>query len=213
LTQKNNKVRMSMDSSKNGRDWASNLETLLANLKVLSITDRQGMEMPVQDGFEQWLEAVGQLRRESGCVYFVGNGASASMASHFATDLAKNGGARTQVFTDLSLLTALGNDIRFAEVFAEPLNWYARPGDMLVAISSSGNSPNIVRAVEVIREKQGQVVTISGFNRGNAIRQLGDINFYFPSTTYGQAETGHAIILHYWMDLVESSFKMERGRP
>ena len=69
------------------------------------------------------------------------------MASHFAADLAKNGRVRAEVFTDLSLITAVANDINYDSVFAEPLRWQMREGDMLVAVSSSGNSPNVVAGV------------------------------------------------------------------
>ena len=79
---------------------------------------------------------------------------------------------------------------------------------MVVAISSSGNSPNIIRAVHQAKELGGTVITISAMNEDNAIRKLGDLNFYVPAKTYGLAETAHAAILHFWMDLVESKIKM-----
>jgi D-sedoheptulose 7-phosphate isomerase len=198
---------MMQDAPKNLMDWDSHLELMQASLRALTVTDRFGTEITPGQGFQRWQEAACNIRRDGGCVFLVGNGASAAMASHFATDLAKNGGLRTQVFTDPSLITALGNDIRFEEVFSEPLGWYMKAGDMLVAISSSGNSPNVVRAVQVAQQKHGQVVTLSGFKKDNAIRQSGDINFYLPSSSYGQAETGHHAILHYWMDMVECDAK------
>jgi len=144
-----------------------------------------------------------QLRTRRGRLFLAGNGASASMASHFATDLAKNAGIRTQVFTDLSLLTALGNDIAYEAVFAEPLRWYAEAGDILVAISSSGNSPNIVQAVLAAKELGLTVVTLSGMRPDNRIRGLGELNLYLPAPTYGLAESCHAFLLHCWMDQLE----------
>jgi D-sedoheptulose 7-phosphate isomerase len=75
------------------------------------------------------------------------NGANASMVSHFGAEMAKNGGVRAMVFTDLSLLTAIANDVSYEDVYAEPLRWYMKRKDMVVAINSSGNSPNIVNAV------------------------------------------------------------------
>ena len=129
------------------------------------------------------------------------------MASHFAADMAKNGGVRTMVFTDLSLLTAVANDFNYEDVYAEPLRWHMKRKDMVVAISSSGNSPNIVRAVVQAKRLGGTVITISAMIEDNSIRKLGDLNFYVSAKTYGLAETAHAAILHFWMDLVESKRK------
>lgn len=187
----------------NAIEWSQHLTSLAACLEGLIVTSRDGAVYNAEEGFGRWLNAANSVKQRSGCVFLAGNGASASMASHFATDLAKNGCVRTQVFTDLSLITALGNDIRFEEIYAEPLRWYMQPQDILVAISSSGNSPNIVRAVDAAQELGGFVVTLSGFHPDNAIRRRGDLNFYIPAPTYGLAETGHASILHHWMDLVE----------
>lgn len=76
-------------------------------------------------------------------------------------------------------------------------------GDMLVAISSSGNSPNVLSGAETARKLGGAVITLSAMKEENALRKLGVLNFYIPGQTYGLAETGHAAILHFWMDLVE----------
>jgi D-sedoheptulose 7-phosphate isomerase len=145
------------------------------------------------------------LRQRLRTVYLIGNGASASMASHFAADLAKNGHLHTQVFSDLSLITAISNDLGYEHVFAEPLRRRAQPQDMLVAISSSGNSPNLLKAVDVAHEKRLTVVTLSAMQPDNALRQLGDLNVYLGAKTYGLAETAHAAVLHHWMDQVEVS--------
>ena len=87
-----------------------------------------------------------EIRNARRTIYLVGNGASASMASHMASDLSKNAGLHTHVFSDPSLLTAISNDIGYEDVFALPLKGRAVKGDMLVAISSSGKSPNILKA-------------------------------------------------------------------
>jgi D-sedoheptulose 7-phosphate isomerase len=125
------------------------------------------------------------------------------MASHFAADLAKNGHLHTQVFSDLSLITAISNDMGYEHVFAEPLRRRAQPQDMLVAISSSGNSPNLLKAAEVARDKGLTLVTLTAMAPDNALRQLGDLNLYVGASTYGLAETAHAAVLHHWMDQVE----------
>ena len=144
-----------------------------------------------------------RLKNEFGTIFLVGNGASASMASHFSADITKNLHIRTQIFTDLSLITACANDICYEEVYAEPLHWSMKRGDMLVAISSSGNSPNIVRAIDTAKAIGGRIITLSAMDVDNKIRSMGDLNFYIPANTYGLAETCHAAILHYWVDLME----------
>ncbi len=162
------------------------------------------ISVKVDQAFQQLLRMTVQLRENSGVIYLVGNGASASMASHMATDLAKNGHLHTQVFADISLITAIANDLTYEEVFAEPLRNRMASCDMLVAISSSGNSPNIVRAVDTALGKGAHVITLSAMSVENSIRSKGHLNFYIPSQTYGMAETCHAAILHYWMDCVAS---------
>jgi len=124
------------------------------------------------------------------------------MASHYAADLAKNADLHTQVFTDMSLMTAIANDIAFDMVFVVPLERRLRPGDMVVAISSSGNSPNVVKAAEFAVSRNATLVTLTAMQSTNTLRQLGTLNFWLPADTYGMAETGHAAILHYWMDQV-----------
>ncbi len=124
------------------------------------------------------------------------------MASHSAVDLAKNGRIRTEIFTDVSLITAIANDISYEQIFVEPLMLKMIEGDMLVAISSSGNSQNVLRGAETARNLGGIVITLSAMKSENALRKLGDLNFYVPAQTYGFAETGHAAVLLFWIDQV-----------
>ena len=188
--------------------WQQNISDLYVLLQSLSVQDSQRINFEVDEGFARLTELTFRVHSEGSTIYFLGNGASASMASHFAADMAKNGGVRTMVFTDLSLLTAVANDLSYEDVYAEPLKLYMKKEDMVVAISSSGNSPNIVRAVVQAKKLGGTVITISAMKEDNAIRKLGDLNFHVPAKTYGCAETAHAAILHFWMDLVESKREM-----
>ena len=189
-------------------EWRKNISDLYVLLESLTVLDSQGNFFDAEEGFVRLTQLTFRVHSEGATIYYLGNGASASMASHFAADMAKTGGVRTMVFTDLSLLTAVANDLSYEAVYAEPLKWYMKRGDMVVAISSSGNSPNIVRAVVQAKGLGGTVITISAMNEDNAIRKLGDLNFYIPAKTYGLAETAHAAILHFWMDLFELSRKM-----
>lgn len=124
------------------------------------------------------------------------------MASHVSADLAKNAHVHTEVFTDLSLITAIANDISFDEVFAEPLRRRMKTGDMLVAISSSGQSKNILQAVATAKELGGRTITLSAMKPENPLRRQGELNLYVSAQTYGLAETCHAAVLHYWIDTI-----------
>ena len=189
---------------KTANPWSHYVASLQKILYMLSIMDGDGKDLDAAKGFLILTEWARQIREAGRCIFFIGNGASASMASHFSADMAKNGKIRTRVFTDLSLLTATANDICYEEVYSDPLKLYMKPGDMLVAISSSGNSPNIVKGTETAKALEGKVVTLSAMNEDNVIRKRGDLNLYIPGETYGMAETGHAAILHFWMDSIES---------
>jgi D-sedoheptulose 7-phosphate isomerase len=160
--------------------------------------------MDADSAYDQWTDMTVQVRNHRRTVFLIGNGASASMASHVAADLAKNGHVRTEVFTDLSLITAIANDVSFEAIFSEPLSRRLSEGDMVVAISSSGRSQNIVRAVELTRERGGCIITLSAMRPDNPLRGNGELNFYIPADTYGMAETCHAALLHYWIDKVIS---------
>ncbi len=183
-------------------NWNKNIEELKYTLTLLSVLNDFGEELDSDKAFALWTEYTFKIRENRRTIYLIGNGASASMASHMAADLAKNAHIHTEVFSDLSLITAIANDISYEEVFAEPLRRRMVEGDMLVAVSSSGNSPNILRATEAAVSYGGIVVTLSAMNESNKLRKLGNLNFYVPAQTYGLAETSHAAIMHYWMNSV-----------
>jgi D-sedoheptulose 7-phosphate isomerase len=181
-------------------NWGDNIIQLSHTLKDLSARDLRGIELDQDEAFALWRDTTLKLRPAGRRVFFIGNGASASMASHFAADLEKSTGLPTEVFTDLAQITALANDLSFEEVFSEPLRIRMAPEDMLVAISSSGNSPNVVLGASTAREKKGFLVTLSAMDPENKIRGWGDLNFYVPARSYGLAETSHAAIMHFWLD-------------
>lgn len=138
----------------------------------------------------------------SGKLFFIGNGASASIASHMATDFWKNAGIRALCFNDSSLLTCISNDYGYSHVFEKPIEAFAENNDILIAISSSGKSKNILRAVSVAKKKRLKIITLSGFNDNNPLRKLGDMNFYVPLASYGHVETAHLAICHSLVDLI-----------
>jgi D-sedoheptulose 7-phosphate isomerase len=135
-------------------------------------------------------------------VYVFGNGGSASTAGHWVCDLVKNtateGRGRMQVLSladNLAMLSALGNDISYDDVFRFPLAAYAREGDIAVAISASGNSPNLLRACEWAKEHGIAVVALTGF-AGGSLKDLADLHVNIPSDNYGIIEDLHLAVGH-----------------
>ena len=183
--------------------WEKKIGQFATVLLKLSFRNGNSLEYSRDKGFQIWKELTVAVREKEHTLYLIGNGASASMASHFAADLAKNAHLHTEVFSDLSLITAIANDMGYEWVFAEPLRRRVKKGDMLVAISSSGCSSNILRAVAVAQEAGLSIVTLSAMSSENPLRSSGHLNIYLPAETYGYAETCHAAILHHWMDMVE----------
>jgi D-sedoheptulose 7-phosphate isomerase len=135
-----------------------------------------------------------------GCVYIIGNGGSTGIASHFCTDLLKALDVPAQTLFDSNLLTCIGNDLGYENVFSRQLKTLLDKNDVLVAISSSGKSPNIINAVEVANELGVKSITLSGFSLDNPLRSKGFLNMYLPACDYGLVETGHFSLLHTVID-------------
>jgi D-sedoheptulose 7-phosphate isomerase len=180
--------------------WAGYIDTISKGLHAMVVTDHAKTTLSAADGIARWVAMTRAAHDRDGTIFIIGNGGSAAMASHMAADACKNGYLRALALNDAALITATSNDVSYDEVFALPLERLSRPGDLVITISSSGNSPNIVRALEVARAAGIGSVTLSGKQPDNTSRTLGDLNFYVPLTRYGWAESAHQIILHHWFD-------------
>lgn len=180
------------------QSYIKNIENALA---ALIVTNDEGQQLNTQAGIDLWIELTAALAKKRQTAYFVGNGASAMMASHMALDATKNGKIKALAFNDAAYLTAIGNDLAYNRVFAEPLSYFAKAGDLLVTISSSGNSPNIIAAITTAQEMGLTIITLSGMGPENKSRALGDLNFFIPAPTYGLVESSHQVLLHCWLDL------------
>lgn len=143
---------------------------------------------------------VEQAARSNKKIYIVGNGGSAGISSHMAVDFWKNGGIRALAFNDSSLLTCVANDYSFEEVFSKPVEMFCDEGDILMCISSSGSSRNIIKAAEAGLSKKCKVFTFSGFSEQNTLKTKGDLNFFVPSHSYGFVEVLHNLIIHAILD-------------
>jgi D-sedoheptulose 7-phosphate isomerase len=175
-------------------------EQIQARLAQTQVSDRDGRPFAQETAVSLVIAWAREVHAAGGKLMFIGNGGSAAIASHMATDFSKNGEIRALALNDGSMLTCLSNDLGYEQVFARQLELFAMAGDLLIAISSSGRSPNILEAVAVARKRGCRIVTLSGFGADNPLRQQGDINFYLASDQYGVVEIGHLTICHAILD-------------
>jgi len=177
--------------------YAETLRGLVINAWC-STTDKTMISL--KQGLRHFQRMVIDARANGDKLMFVGNGGSAAIASHMAIDYSKNGGVRSVAFNDAAALTCLANDFGYENVFSEQIEIHARGDDILVAISSSGRSPNIIAACTAARLEGCEIITLSGFDENNPLRALGDINFYVNSHKYGFVEIAHLTLLHAVLD-------------
>lgn len=136
-------------------------------------------------------------------VILAGNGASASISSHAAIDLTKSAKVRAINFNEANLLTCFSNDYGYENWLLKALEFYSLPGDILVLISSSGNSPNIIKAATASKKLKIKLITLSGFSKTNKLSKKGLLNFHVPSSNYNVVENTHlAIILQIVENLI-----------
>jgi D-sedoheptulose 7-phosphate isomerase len=157
--------------------------------------------MPV-DAIERLSEMLYRAYTDGKQVFLLGNGGSASTASHMAADLGKNTiGPNMPRFRIMSLndniplLTALANDVGYENVFAEQLQNLIHPGDILIVISGSGNSPNVLRAMEYAHSRSAETVAMLGFGGGKAAEEA-DLTLLIDADDYGVVEDAHLIVNH-----------------
>lgn len=146
---------------------------------------------------QDWLKVV---KEENKKLIFIGNGGSAGVASHMSLDFWKNAHIRAITFNDVPLISAVANDYAYEDIFNIPIRQFADEGDVLICISSSGGSENVIRGAKAAKECGCQVITCSGFDADNSLRKMGDVNFYVPSQSYGVVETLHQLIIHAFLD-------------
>lgn len=149
---------------------------------------------------QKMLTLLREAKQKNGKMIIVGNGGSSSIASHLSQDFTKMGKLRSVCFTDAALLTMLTNDFSQETAFEQAVAMHGDPQDILVSISSSGNSKNILNAVMRAKEIGCKVITLSGFKDDNLLRGLGHVNVYTPSTSYGIVEIAHTTVLHSILD-------------
>lgn len=149
---------------------------------------------------QQIAAAIELINKKVKRIFFVGNGGSNAICSHMMEDFAKIGGYPTFSFSDATLITCFANDYGYENAMAEWMRLHFTKDDLLVAISSSGESKNILNAAAFAKNKDGYIITLSGFKEGNSLSKKGDINFHIGISNYGIVECYHQVILHIILD-------------
>lgn len=179
------------------------LKRALGNVQI---SDSRGALIEFSTGMTMAMNLIVSQTTTGRKLMFIGNGASAAISSHQSVDYWKTGGMRAVAFNDPSLLTCISNDFGYPFVFEKPIEMFADPGDILVAISSAGHSENVLRGARIARARGCHVITMSGFDPANSLRQLGDLNFYVPSKSYGHVEISHLALSHCMLDTIGSVY-------
>lgn len=144
---------------------------------------------------EKSIDLIKAIHKKGNKLIIVGNGGSAAIASHVAVDLTKNTGVRAINFNEADLITCFANDYGYEHWVEQALDFYADKGDLLILISSSGSSSNIINAVKKAKEMGLIVITFSGFSKNSPLKNLGDLNLWVDSNEYNIVESAHSIWL------------------
>jgi D-sedoheptulose 7-phosphate isomerase len=176
--------------------------TLDRVLHAVEVTDRSGNALDQMAGLSGAARAVSRASAAGKTIFVIGNGGSAGIASQVTYTFTHLHRVAAFCLNDPSALTGIGADHGYDQVFSHQLTAYGRPGDCLIAISSSGRSPNILNAVSAARHKRLEILTLSGFEPQNPLRRSGDINLYVNSDSYGFVEVSHLALCHVVMAMV-----------
>lgn len=179
------------------QDYLDKIKDLL---DCIAITDGNAEKWEYRYGIGRIVEILRKCKTQKGCLYICGNGGSAGIAQHMTADFLKNGGIRTYNMYGQSTITCISNDLTYEYVFCKQLEMLAECNDILIAISSSGESENIIKAIQEMRRVKGKVITFTGFREENRIKKLGDFNIYVPVDHYGMVESIHNLILQQMVD-------------
>ena len=175
-----------MNVSNSFNEYVKSINTVLAN-----VTEKQ---------LNEAIKIINKTIKNSGKIYIVGNGGSASIASHVSVDFAKVARVKSSTFNNANLITCFANDYGYENWVTEAIKAYMNKNDMIILISSSGTSKNIVNAAKYCKKKSINLLTLSGFKKNNPLSKLGKVNFYINSNQYNFIEMSHHIILVYLVD-------------
>ena len=176
-----------MDYSKYFKNYTKSINEILNNVD--------------SDLIEKSVKIINKTIKQNKGIFVIGNGGSASIASHVSVDFAKVARIRSSTFNNANLITCFANDYKYENWVTEAIKAYCHRKDLIILISSSGTSKNIVNAAKYCKKNKINLITLSGFNKNNPLSKLGSINFYINSTNYNFIEMSHHIILVSIVDI------------
>ena len=176
-----------MDYSKYFKNYTKSINEILNNVD--------------SDLIEKSVKIINKTIKQNKGIFVIGNGGSASIASHVSVDFAKVARVRSSTFNNANLITCFANDYKYENWVTEAIKAYCDRKDLIILISSSGTSKNIVNAAKYCKKNKINLITLSGFNKNNPLSKLGSINFYINSTNYNFIEMSHHIILLSIVDI------------
>lgn len=147
------------------------------------------------DALEKISKSLMSVNKKNKKVIIFGNGGSAAISSHISVDLTKNAKIRSINFNEANLLTCFSNDYGYRKVFSKSLEFYADKGDVVIIISSSGKSKNVLEAAKMCKKKKILLYTFTGFSKSNPLKKMGNINLWVNSKAYNIIENIHQIWL------------------
>ena len=150
---------------------------------------------------DQSVELIKKKIKTNNTTYIAGNGGSASIASHVSVDFIKVAKVKSSTFNNSNLITCFANDHGYENWVKEAIKAYCSKNDLIIIISSSGKSPNLVNAAKFCNENNYDLITFTGFDKNNDVSKLGKINFYVNSHEYNYVEMTHHIILVSIVDI------------
>ncbi len=156
---------------------------------------RKNIELISHDDLIDVIKIIRNVKEMGNKIIIAGNGGSAAMSSHVSVDFTKVAGVRAINFNEADLLTCFANDFGYERVFEKAVELYGDKGDLLILISSSGNSENVINAAIQAKELNINVITFTGFDSDNSLKKLGDINFWVDCKAYNIVEMTH----HIWL--------------
>ena len=155
---------------------------------------------------EKFIKTLNILKNlEKNRVHIFGNGGSAPIASHFSMDLTNNSSIKCLNYNDPAIITCYANDFKFENWISRVIKKYGDKGDLLILISSSGESANMIRAAKSAKQKKfSSIITFTDLKNNNSLSKLGDINFWIDSKNYNSVESAHHFYLLMLVDLLKS---------
>ena len=185
-------------------DFNKRLNEFSISLNDFQVEGIDKNKIKQEEGLNSAVRIIKDLIHANKNLFIIGNGGSSGIASHAANDFINMCGLKCQTFHDISVLTCMTNDYGYDVKYQKLLENFSNENDCLIAISSSGNSLNIINATEKFRElnPKGKIITLSGFSQDNQLRNKGDLNFWIDSKSYGIVEIAHQFILHFFADKI-----------